>query len=168
MHLITYAAPVTKNMLHFSGLAYYILPRLPNGYVTPDWLSIELGIFAGRLYMNFAEYNLLMKYLQLADTIPQSGSGQQIGLFTQNTISFLLEWLALRRKGQDIMHTPIGYICQGRLLHESHPFFVARRADAEETAALPIIARSRSEDMDGADEEYSDSGDEWDAMDNLD
>ena len=61
------------------------------------------------------------------------------------------------------MHTPIGYICQGRLLHEIHPFFVARRADAEETAAIPTIG-SGSEDIDGDDEEYSDSGDEWDVM----
>jgi hypothetical protein len=168
VHLITYAAPVTKNMLHFSGLTYYVLPRLPIGYVAPNWLSIELGIFAGRLYMNFAECTLLMKYLQLADNIPQSSSDQQVGLFTQNPVNFLLEWLALRRKGQEIMHTPIGYICQGRLLHENHPFFVERHADAEETAALPIIGRSNSGDIDGVDEECSDYGDEWDMMDNLD
>jgi hypothetical protein len=168
VHLITYAAPVTKNMLHFSGLSYYVLPRLPDGYVTPDWLSIELGIFAGRLYMNFAECTLLMKYLQLEDKITQRSSEQQAGLFTQNPISFLLEWLSLRRKGQDITHTPIGYICQGRPLHESHHFFVTRRADAEGVTALPEIEEGDSDDIDGIDEEYSDSGDEWDVMDHLD
>jgi hypothetical protein len=155
-------------MLHFSGLTYYVLPCLPDGYVAPDWLSIELGIFAGRLYMNFAECTPLTNYLQLADKIPQISNGQQVGLFTQDPISFLLEWLAVRRRGQDIMHTPIGYICQGRPLHESHPFFVARRADAEEAAALPKIGRSGSGDIDRVDEGYVDSGDEWDAMDHLD
>lgn len=63
VHLITYAAPITKNMLHFNGLSYYILPRLPDGYIAPDWLSIELGIFAGRLYINFPEYTPLTNYL---------------------------------------------------------------------------------------------------------
>ena len=168
VHLITYAAPVTKNMLHFSGLMYYVLPCLPDGYVAPDWLSIELGIFAGRLYMKFAECTLLMKYLHLADETPQSGSDQQADIFTQNPTNFLLEWLALRRMGQDITHTPIGYICQGRLLHESHHFFMTRRADAEGVTALPKIEGSDSGNIDGFDEEYSDSGDEWDAMDHLD
>jgi hypothetical protein len=53
VHLITYAASVTKNMVHFNKLSYYVLPRLPVGYKPPSWFSIELGIFAGRLYIDF-------------------------------------------------------------------------------------------------------------------
>jgi hypothetical protein len=167
VYLITYAASITKNMLHFSDLSYYVLPRLPDGYVAPEWLSIELGIFAGRLYMNFAECSPLIKYLQLVDKTAQSGNGQQVKLFTQNPIGFLLEWLAIRRKGQDVMHTPIGYICQGRPLHENHPFFVSRRAEAEEIAECSSPGKSGSVDVQRVDEGYMSSGDEWDKVDQL-
>lgn len=67
VHLITYGAPVTKTMLHFNGLSYYVLPRLAVSCTAPDWLSIELGIFAGRLYINFSECAPLTNYIQLAD-----------------------------------------------------------------------------------------------------
>ncbi|KAK6591814.1 hypothetical protein H4I96_12091 [Botrytis cinerea] len=53
-------------------------------------------------------------------------------IFTKNPIDFLLEWLTLRRKGQEIMHTPMGYICQARSLHEGLPFFASRSARNEE------------------------------------
>lgn len=135
VHLITYAAPVTKNMLHFNELSYYVVPRLPNGYTAPDWLSIELGIFAGRLYINFPECAPLTNYLQLAvktgTKSPQSRT-ERVGMSIKNPADFLLEWLTVCRKGQDIMHTPMGYICQGRPLHESHPFFAARSTDARD------------------------------------
>jgi hypothetical protein len=135
VHLVTYAAPVTKNMLHFNGLSYYVLPRLAVGYTAPDWLSIELGIFAGRLYINFSECAPLTNYIQLADKTctdsPQRRT-QHVGNFTKNPVDFLLEWLMVCRKGQDIMHTPMGYICQGRPLHESHPFFAVRSTGARE------------------------------------
>lgn len=114
VHLITDAAPVTKNMLHFNGLSYYVLSRLPDGYIAPDWLSIELGIFAGRLYINFPEYAALTNYLQLADKTgtnsPQSRT-EHVGISPKNPVDFLLEWLMVCRKEQDIMHTPMGYIC---------------------------------------------------------
>lgn len=43
--------------------------------------------------------------------------------FTAKPLTFLQEWLAVRRKGQDFTHTPMGYICQGKPLNASHPFF---------------------------------------------
>ncbi|OCK76192.1 hypothetical protein K432DRAFT_428888 [Lepidopterella palustris CBS 459.81] len=145
VHLITYAAPVTKNMLHFNGLLYYVLPRLPVSYTVPDWLSVELGIFAGRLYINFPECAPVAKYLQIADETgaeaPQNNS-DKVGVFTKDPVSFLLDWLTLRRMGQDILHTPMGYVCQGRLLHKSHPFFVPRRADA--VGVVPPVGGRRT------------------------
>lgn len=111
VHLIAYAAPVTKNMLHFNRLSYYVLPRLPVGCTAPAWLSTELGIFAGRLYIDFPECAPLTKYLQLSDETDaesQQSNSEKVGVFTKNLVSFLLEWLTLRRKGQDIMHTPMG------------------------------------------------------------
>ncbi|KAI4858954.1 hypothetical protein F4820DRAFT_441213 [Hypoxylon rubiginosum] len=39
-----------------------------------------------------------------------------------DAVSFLLEWLTLLRKTQDILQTPMGYICTGRTPGEDHPF----------------------------------------------
>jgi hypothetical protein len=152
VHLMTYAAPVTKTMLHFNGLRYYVLPRLPVNYTVPDWLSIELGIFAGRLYFNFSEVGPLARYLRLAEktnTEPVHSSKEHGAVFTKNPIDFLLEWLPFRRMGQDILHTPMGYICQGRPLHENHPFFVARISDAGE-ARISSVGDKAGDDSDEA------------------
>ena len=148
VHLIAYAAPFTKNMLQFSELPYYVLPRLPVGYKIPSWLSIELGIFAGRLYVDFPECAPLMEYLQLADKTDakvQQSDVEQVCAFTKDPVGFLLEWLSLRRKGQDIMNTPMGYVCQRRPLHQSHPFFVARRTDVEDVVAPSVRGRRTSD-----------------------
>ncbi len=158
VHMMTYAAPVTRNMLHFNGLLYYVIPSLPIGYAVPDWLSIELGIFAGRLYMNFAECAALKTYLRLEDNSNLQSSGEHVGdIFTNDPINFLLDWLTVRRKGHDIMHTPMGYICQGRLLQPNHPFFAGRSADAG-----VAVGASREYRGIGADLKEADEGDEED------
>jgi len=48
---------------------------------------------------------------------------QQIRSFTRKPLTFLHEWLTVRRKGQDFVHTPMGYVCQGKPLTANHPFF---------------------------------------------
>ncbi|TGO47642.1 hypothetical protein BCON_0269g00080 [Botryotinia convoluta] len=66
------------------------------------------------------EYILLSDYLQLA---------------YKTTLYSLLNCsgdLTLRYKGQEIMHTPMGYICQARSLHKGLPFFASRSARNEE------------------------------------
>jgi hypothetical protein len=156
-------------MLHFNELSYYVLPCLPGGYTVPDWFSIELGIFAGRLYINFPECAPLTKYLQLADktgTEAPQGTIEHVGVSIKNPLDFLLEWLTVCRKGQDIMHTPMGYICQGRLLHESHPFFVARSADARKVDTPPL-GSGTSANVDEAEEGDPDIKDEWDPVGTL-
>jgi hypothetical protein len=166
VHLITYAAPVTKNMLHFNGFSYYVLPRLPEGYTAPDWLSIELGIFAGRLYITFPECTPLRNYLQLADrAITESSRSrtEHIGISIKNPVDFLLEWLTTCRKGQDIMHTPMGYICQGRPLYESHPFFAVRSTDTR-VAEMPSVGGRTSSDIGEAEDPDSDHEDNMDLM----
>jgi hypothetical protein len=167
VHLITYAAPVTKNMLHFNGLYYYVLPRLPAGYTLPDWFSVELGIFAGRLYIDFAERAPLMKYLQLAgktDTEAAQSDNERVGLFTDNPVNFLLEWLTLCRKGQDIIHTPMGYVCQGRPLHENHPFFVVRSVEAGAVVPPSVEGRigGHAEEVEDGDTDVENEGDALD------
>ncbi|RYP66813.1 hypothetical protein DL771_007611 [Monosporascus sp. 5C6A] len=170
VHLIAYAAPVTKSMMHFNDFSYYTIPRLPAGYKIPVLLSIELGIFAGRLYIEFGECAPLTRYLQGLSEETDADAALQLtgqpglgsGIFTKNPVSFLLEWLTLRRKAHDIMHTPMGYICRGRTLHKSHPFFVGRSANAQEIVPPSVGARRLGGNMDGLEEVDSEMEDEWD------
>ncbi|OCL12896.1 hypothetical protein AOQ84DRAFT_417852 [Glonium stellatum] len=156
-HLLTYAAPVTRKMLHFNDLTYFSIPPLPAGWKAPNWLKIELGIFAGRLYLEFDEYADLKKYLGISGSDATStsiteveereyslagrwemrhalklASGVSSALhksresFTAKPLTFLHEWLALRRRCEDFTHTPMGYVCQGKELKANHPFFVSK------------------------------------------
>ncbi|KAM3068070.1 hypothetical protein ACMFMF_009436 [Clarireedia jacksonii] len=169
VYLIVYTTPVTKSMLNFDGVLYYTIPTLPVGYKAPDWLSIELGIFAGRLYFPFVEYAALVDYLQLSDNSIEEESGQRtspqmdVSVFTKTPTNFLQDWLTLRRKGQNIMHTPMGYVCQRRPLHSNHPFFLERNvnAEVEGKATVDTVEEIDSEDEDG-DVEH-----EWDFEDDL-
>lgn len=153
-HLLTYAAPVTRKMLHFNNLGYYAIPAMPTGWGPPAWLTIELGIIAGRLYFGFEEYDDLRKYLGLREQVAnrrekledtaQSNklqgvvdrgpdgtvdedytqvNAQEHLSFTSKPLAFLQDWLAIRRKGQDFKHTPMGYICQEKQLTVDHPFY---------------------------------------------
>jgi hypothetical protein len=186
-HLLTYAAPVTKKMLHFNNLTYYTIPALPVGWKPPIWLTTELGIFAGRLYFDFDEYSDLRKYLgfretgvkaldtiedpmsptelheqgreagEILDEQETNTSTQQVQSFTAKPLTFLQEWLAVRRKGQDFTHTPMGYVCQGKPLTENHPFFTPperNTAPRTNNAAGAGIAQTEGENEGGrADDE---------------
>lgn len=147
--LLTYAAPVTRGMLRFSNLDFYSMPPLPENWKPPSWLTIELGILAGRVYFDYSEYEPICHYLGLTsspvETAPgcegkevaskeptQDMDGESVihannPTFTPKPLSFLQEWLALRRKGQDFSNTPMGYICQGKILNERSPFFSSGR-----------------------------------------
>jgi hypothetical protein len=154
-HLLAYSAPVTRKMLHFSNLSYYAIPALPLEWKPAVWLTTELGIVAGRLYFDFDDYSHLQMYLGSRETGigPSDGkddalvstefqeqvmedqettvdqqkttSAREVQSFTAKPLTFLQEWLAVRRKGQDFTHTPMGHVCQGKPLTESHPFFAA-------------------------------------------
>ncbi|KAI1761144.1 hypothetical protein GGR53DRAFT_506736 [Hypoxylon sp. FL1150] len=131
VHLLTYAAPVTKAMLSFNNFDYYTLPSLPPGHRFPAWFRLELGLLSGRLYVHSAEWNSVCRYLR-----SPSGGGDDTGLepmmgdeivptadaVAKDPASFLLEWLTLLRKTQDVLQTPMGYICTGRAPGENHPF----------------------------------------------
>ncbi len=171
-------------MLHFNDLTYYGVPSLPAGWKAPAWLTVAIGIFAGRLYFDFEEYAELRRFLGLLDAEEgpvdtlETSAGTESGFlptvasepdaspgesetpdseqvetdqdgdekrsnddqvasaprqvqrrFSARPMTFLQEWLALRRRGQDFAHTPMGYMCQGKALTAGHPFF-ARTAGA--------------------------------------
>lgn len=130
VHLLLYAAPVTRKMLHFDTLTYYALPNLPFMWKPPTWLPFELGILAGRLYFNFSDYDALLESINAAEHSESNGqpsfSSSDDHANAKNVLAFLNEWLAIRRQGQDITHTPMGYVCQGRKLRSDHPFFMQR------------------------------------------
>ncbi|RAH82415.1 hypothetical protein BO86DRAFT_378826 [Aspergillus japonicus CBS 114.51] len=129
-HLMTYAAPVTKRMQHFSNLDYYTVPPLPVAKYVPAFLAFEVDIFAGRLYFGPREYEEILDRLAL-EWDDAAGSAVTPAEGSSLSMVFLQEWLALRRQGQDISHTPMGYVCQGRMLRPDHPFFV--QSDTRQT-----------------------------------
>lgn len=116
IHLIAYAAPVTRAMVPFNQLRYYSLPPVPPKAEFPTWLKVELGILAGRLYTDYDEWKLTGDYVR------GSQGDKPISL------AFLIEWLGVRCRAHDVLHTPIGYICLGREATELHPFFVQNTA----------------------------------------
>jgi hypothetical protein len=142
-------------MLHFDDLQYYAIPSLPWNWEAPLWLRTELGIYSGRLYFEYLEYRSLLGYLSVreatgkieeeevddvalhADGIKEEVDTSTTGshleqkeeAFARKPLDFLRAWLAICRKGQDFTHTPMGFICQGKQLLESHPFFLLNDRD---------------------------------------
>ncbi|PWY75305.1 hypothetical protein BO94DRAFT_578003 [Aspergillus sclerotioniger CBS 115572] len=122
-YLIVYAAPITKEMLHFDSFRYYTIPKLETDM--PPSVRMDLGILAGRLYFKFEDYSGILESVRPRHKVPSeesqsSGTGQLV----KAPIKFLEEWFALTRKGQDFTYTPMGYVCQGRKLSSDHPFFM--------------------------------------------
>lgn len=141
-------------MLPFSKVRYYASPELPIGHFIPHRLTIELGIFSGRLYFEFDECAPLVQYIEKVKVSKHPDAS------SMKTISFLLEWLCLRRKGQDIMHTPVGYVLQGRPLDSGHAFFVTNRFDDKKVIEAYHVdgAADQVEDVEGDEE------DDWDGV----
>ncbi|KAJ8129394.1 hypothetical protein O1611_g4237 [Lasiodiplodia mahajangana] len=114
VHLIAYAAPVTKAMVPFNRLEFYSFPELPKGQVIPDRIKIELGILAGRLYVEKREWKVVEEYVRGSGT-GTAGDSDKMAL---DLPTFILEWLGVRRKSVDLLHTHMGYICTGRSMEE--------------------------------------------------
>lgn len=145
VHLIVYAAPISRAMMPFNQLDYYTLPPIPPDTEFPPWFKVELGILAGRLYMDYEEWNLVNAYMMDSQSDTPISS------------SFLLEWLSVRCRANDVLHTPIGYICLGRTPTKEHPFFSQNTHVA--TAMLTAIpADDGAEELEN--EEWEDTEEE--------
>lgn len=171
-------------MLHFNDLQYYAVPSLPSDWEASSWVRAELGIYSGRLYFEYPEYYSLLGYLSIreetgkigeeeVDDVALQADGveeepetstidshieQRARAFTRKPLTFLQEWLAVRRKGQDFAHTPMGFICQGKQLLESHPFFLPNDCDQirKEAQIKKTGATSSGEEEGEAEGEFCD------------
>lgn len=170
-YMLVYAAPVTRRMLHFNSLQYYSIPTLPSMFKAPIWLKIQLGIFAGRLYFGWDEYDPMLDYLGVGECKENQTAGW--GAFAKQPLTFckttqLIEfdslltalvhdWLAVRRKGQDFEHTPMGAITTGKPLSSQHPFFISVASEQEHRPQAEQSAPARVEvdsDSDSDDEDF--------------
>ncbi|KAK8035096.1 hypothetical protein PG993_010091 [Apiospora rasikravindrae] len=122
VYLLTYAAPVTKVMETLGRMSFYTIPTLPSGYEFPAWLPSEVGIFAGRLYLDFDSWVAIAHQLR-ARSAKEEGHQEHVQFPADDPRGFLLDCLTFRRRGQNILHTPMGYLCQGRQLTRDHAFF---------------------------------------------
>ncbi|CAL3972318.1 unnamed protein product [Diplocarpon coronariae] len=172
-YIISYAAPLTRKMLHFDNLKYFSIPDLPSGWRSPDWLRTEIGVYSGRLYFEYSDYNLILNFLGVHECSGRieeidcsnsdegskaKGGGNATNRstprgFARKPLSFMQEWLAVQGKGRDFSETPMGYICQGRQLSPTHSFFVQHEGVEEQQASIP-----RSRIVDEAVEEDGDQG----------
>lgn len=131
VHLLTYAAPITKSMVIFDNLIFFSIPPLPANWRAPAWLVRDLGIFAGRTYFDYdSQYSAVCEALGLPFPTPRTADldrempfctdegahGGALEPFSPSPLLFMQEWLAVRRKGQDFSQTMMGEICQGMRL----------------------------------------------------
>ncbi|EDU49764.1 conserved hypothetical protein [Pyrenophora tritici-repentis Pt-1C-BFP] len=154
-HLIVYAAPLTRHMLHFNDIDYYAIPCLPTTFKAPTWLKVELGIFAGRLYFEWNEYDMIMSYLGMEATREDAAEfvpSDCKETFTAKPLAFLHDWLAVRRSGLDFEHTPVGFITTGKPLSTEHSFFAALEEQEDTETELLHTTQATSNQIDGADE----------------
>ncbi|KAF2084345.1 hypothetical protein K490DRAFT_49259 [Saccharata proteae CBS 121410] len=164
-NLLTYSAPVTKKMRIFNNLNFFALPALPVNWYAPRWLKRDLSIFAGGLYFSYEEYSVLCAYLGIEKDITMSEEGEtaeKSHVFTAKPLTFLHEWVALKRKGQGFTHTPMGQLCEGKRLPESHPLFVDAEPHIDYSHSVPGIRNEGQPTAALSDSEHDEFEDEAD------
>ncbi|KAF2837133.1 hypothetical protein M501DRAFT_986928 [Patellaria atrata CBS 101060] len=101
VHLIAYASPVIKSMLHFNRLSYYVLPALPKNRQCPHGSLPNLEYLRAVYTWNFQNV-LVKKCLTLAgasDSNAAQDAAAPFGISMKNPSRFMLEWLSVPRKG---------------------------------------------------------------------
>ncbi|KAK3290215.1 uncharacterized protein B0H64DRAFT_350596 [Chaetomium fimeti] len=93
--------------------------------------------------------------------------------FSPRPLTFLQEWLAVRRHGQDFVHTPMGFLTQGKTLHASHPFFgegvrtSVQPAVGGMSAGTTVGGSGGGSGWGGDDNAYVDEGAVFDGVDDM-
>lgn len=82
----------------------------------------------------------------------------ETGGITLKPYTFTQEYLGVLRRGQDVSHTPMGYVCMGKPLHAEHSFFRKDQRATRARRGLRYFATRRTgeEDDEGADSEGDD------------
>ena len=157
-------------MLQFNDLTYFGIPTLPSDWKAPEWLRIELGLFSGRLYFDWSEYSGLCRFLGVDEACPSLESLDDPNLemafdgevapetavkpkaprrsFAAKPLTFLQEWLAVRRGGQDFDHTPMGFLTQGKPLEAGHPFFRKAAQGQGSVLLAPVVRKDQGDQGD--------------------
>ncbi|KAK6539145.1 hypothetical protein TWF694_009389 [Orbilia ellipsospora] len=170
VHLLTYAAPITRKMIQFDSLKFFSIPDISTDWTPPQNLSVELGIVAGRLYFAFENSTAIRNYLDLENKCSEVEGPNGGSVFATRPLSFLQEWLTLKRKGQDFLHTPMGYLCQSKTLLKTHTFFRGNNTVEEAVVESQTeVAKGDNIQDDGGDdsEDSEDSGYEGGGFGNL-
>lgn len=129
--LLCYAAPVTRSMQVFNRLDFYAVTSRDLLPSVPTWLAVELCVLAGGLYFEYIQYSSLLLWLGIQRETPSSANlahkaesyHTKCKLVARQPLKFLLDWLTNSRQTQDILHTPMGFVCQGKPLTKDHMFF---------------------------------------------
>jgi hypothetical protein len=165
VHLLTYAAPTTRKMIEFYSMSFHNLPPTSQEAMLPTWLRVQVFLLAGGLYFDWNDHQALCDFLGIQavgtattedvsdlndmqdvneDDVdefrlnsPRSPTTRAVWPFTARPLTFLQEWLSVRRRGQDFAHSPMGFIAQGKPLQGSHPFFC-------ESDTPPVTANNQS------------------------
>lgn len=167
--LLSYAAPVTKSMQPFNTFSFFTVPSQKKRHRLPGWLSLEVGIVAGRLYFDYHEYKPILRWLGVQEETENAHSAlavsleAQCGLCIEQPLKFLLEWLMYRRETQDITHTPMGFVTQRRILKSDHSFFISATETSKMTDKAPVRGCMDEHVQNSAQESDDDS--EWGSMD---
>ncbi|KAF4999120.1 hypothetical protein FGRMN_2683 [Fusarium graminum] len=179
-HLLVYSAPITRKMLQFNNLTFYSIPPLPVDWKAPYWLQVELGIYSGRLYFEWSEYEDMCTLMGIQERISKEeeivlgattneaaedeslpgielAPGNQVQAerkLVQNPLTFLQEWLAVRRRGQDFAHSPMGFVSQGKRLWEDHIFFKQSEHSSGSDHLAPLPLATVATEQNDRDEGY--------------
>jgi hypothetical protein len=136
VRLHVYSPKVTKTMVSFETLRFHTIPASLDESPLPETSLYGLGLFAGSLYIrDFPAYQRLCNLLGIATSIiddpehinvtvdrfvPRAGRlrlGWSVDCpFEKCPIPFFRALTALRMKGQEFVHSPIGGLFSGRIL----------------------------------------------------
>lgn len=97
-------------------------------------------MLGGRLYFDFDEYEPSLQWLGLS-----RGATPGNGLKIAQPLGFLKEWLTLSRRTDDVMFTPMGFVCQRKTLKNDH-FFFRSAVDAAFGTNNPTEIKDNSHD----------------------
>ncbi|KAL5619795.1 hypothetical protein FOVSG1_002017 [Fusarium oxysporum f. sp. vasinfectum] len=173
--LLTYTAVFTRSLLEVGTLAYCPVPTPEKELAIPSWLSIEIGLMAGRLYLPYDEYTQLRICLEVEERADPSVITNDVhrrrkhilpnfgSVNAQSLSKFLTEWVPHRSRSSDIIHTPMGYLIKNRDLPENHPFFTSkpkwRAIETRSLAAHGVPIKNTEAQHSNDESEWSDGGD---------